>query len=119
MATVEQQQMMRSYEHRQMMREEYQRTQMKEVNIRAGKKERYGKENMLNLPRHHIYGKCVDFEECPIDYKCRNYNSTYVKCQNCILVQMDSICKKQHLHNPPIFEKMISRERIDLDGKND
>ncbi|PGC56698.1 hypothetical protein COM24_07755 [Bacillus toyonensis] len=115
MATVEQQRTFKSYEQRQEMRSNYEKDRMKEVSVRANKRDIYGKENMLDLPRHRIYGKCRYFEECPIDYKCRSYDSSHVKCQNCELVKTDSVCMKKHIHNPPIFEKMIARETIDAD----
>ncbi|MEC1657207.1 hypothetical protein P9D81_20375 [Bacillus haynesii] len=116
MATTSQQEMMRSYEKRRQLREEYEQNRMKEVTIKANKKDQYGKGDMLNLPRHRMYGKCVDFVECPIDYKCHNYNSSYVKCQNCPLHETDDICKKKNIHHSKSFNMMISRERIDLDG---
>ncbi|HZG71048.1 MAG TPA: hypothetical protein VEY51_05850 [Chondromyces sp.] len=118
MITVEKQRMLKKYEERLQLREEYERERIKEVHIKAKKSDRYGKEDMLNLPRHRMYGKCLDFEECPIDYKCRNYNSTYMKCVNCELVKTGEICQKKHIHNPETFNMMISRERIDLDDKN-
>ena len=115
MITVEKQRMLKKYEERLALREQYEQERMKTVNIRAKARDRYGKEDMLNLPRHRIYGKCVDFEECPIDYKCRNYNPTYMKCVNCELAKTDDICKKRDIHHPDTFNMMIARERIDLD----
>jgi hypothetical protein len=70
----------------------------------------------LNLPRHIINGKCVDFVECQIDHKCHNYNSSYIKCQNCVLHETDGICKKKHIHNEKTFAMMIKRGRVNLDG---
>lgn len=109
--------MMKSYEQREQLRYEYQRDQMKEVTLKANKRDIYGKEDMLNLPRHEMANKCADFVECPIDYKCRNFDSTYIKCQNCVLHETDGICQKKHIHTEKAFNMMIARERIDLDGK--
>jgi hypothetical protein len=114
---TDKQKMLRSYEQREQLRYEYQRDQMKEVNIKANKRDIYGKEDMLNLPRHQIYTHCTDFVECPIDYKCRNFDSTYAKCRSCVLHETDGICKKKHIHTEKVFNMMISRERIDLDAK--
>ena len=71
--------------------------------------------DMLNMPRHRVYGKCLDFTECPIDFKCRSYNSSYVKCANCILQETDDICMKKEIHTPANLSMFLQRERIDLD----
>jgi hypothetical protein len=109
--------MLKGYEKREQMRYEFERDQMRTVNIKAKKTDVYGKEDMLNLPRHQIQNKCMNFEECPIDYKCRNYNSTYTQCRTCVLHKTDGICQKKHIHTTKAFNMMISRERIDLDDK--
>lgn len=107
--------MLKGYEQREQLRYEYDRDRMKEVTIKANKNDIYGKEDMLNLPRHRV--NCPDFVECKIDYKCMNYNSTYVKCTNCTLAQTGDYCKKGHIHNEKTFAMMISRERIELDAE--
>lgn len=76
------------------------------------------KENHDLLPRHIMYGKCANFQECPLDFKCRNYNPAYIKCVNCILHEMDGICTKD-IHNPTTYNIMIRRGRIDLDENQD
>ncbi|PVC75115.1 hypothetical protein C2I27_04310 [Priestia megaterium] len=117
MATVEQQRMMKGYVEREEMRLQYEQEKLKEVSIKANKRDIYSKEDMLNLPRHQMYAKCTDFVECPIDYKCRNFNSSYMKCQNCELHKTDSVCMKPHIHTEKALNMMISRERIDLDDE--
>jgi hypothetical protein len=71
----------------------------------------------LNMPRHRMQHKCPSFQECPIDYKCRNYSSSIIACVNCVLNDTDDICKKPELHNDKGFNLIISRERIVLDGE--
>jgi hypothetical protein len=115
MITVEKQRMLKSYEKRLELREKYERERIREVTIHAKKRDRYGKEDMLNLPRHQT--NCPNFVECPLDYKCRNYNPTYIACVNCKLHEIDGICHKNEIHNEATFAFMISRERIDLDDK--
>ncbi len=74
--------------------------------------------NVLDIPRHRMHGRCPSFMECPIDFKCRNYNEAIIACQNCELHETDEICMKPHLHNETNFNMILSRERIDLDGKH-
>lgn len=69
----------------------------------------------LNQPRHRMRGKCASFIECPFDFKCRNYNPTYIKCLNCELNETDDICKKPRLHNEHYYNQLIIRERVNLD----
>ncbi|MCD7910919.1 hypothetical protein KC480_05190 [Bacillus velezensis] len=116
MATTSQQEIIKKYEKRKQIREEYEQSRLKEVTIKANKKERYGKGDMLNLPRHRMYDKCADFVECPIDYKCHNFNPSYLKCLKCPLLETDDICRKKDIHHSKTFNMMISRERIDLDA---
>jgi hypothetical protein len=74
----------------------------------------------LNMPRHRMAGKCADFIECPIDFKCRNYNTAHLKCVNCILHETDEVCMKAELHSEKNFGMLFGnrkRERIDLDDK--
>lgn len=73
----------------------------------------------LNMPRHRMHGKCTSFVECPIDLKCRNYNSAYIACRNCELHETDDICMKTDLHNEQNFNMFLARERIELDGKKE
>lgn len=73
--------------------------------------------NPLDLPRHRVASKCQAFLECPIDFKCRNFNSSYIACRGCTLNETDDVCKKPHLHNDRTFNMLIKRDRIDLDGQ--
>lgn len=100
-------------EDREQLKEEYLKERITQVNVEAKRRHVYGKEDMLNLPRH--IKNCPRFLECPIDYKCRAYDSTYQECRDCILHEYNGICHKKELHNEKIFNMMITRERIDLD----
>lgn len=70
----------------------------------------------LNMPRHRVHTKCQAFLECPIDYKCRSYDSSYMACRSCTLAETDDVCRKPHIHNERTFNMLIKRDRIDLDG---
>jgi hypothetical protein len=82
-------------------------------NLRRSVKDFKDQSDPLNMPRHQV--NCPDFVECQFDFKCRNYSSTYVKCQNCILHETDGICFKDRIHTEKAFNMMITRGRIDLD----
>ena len=37
--------------------------------------------------KHSAYGaqiSCVNFKPCPLCYGCRNYNSKYIECNECL-----------------------------------
>jgi len=102
-------------EERIKLKEEYLKNRLKTVNITAKRRDNFSKEDKLNLPRH--YTNCPNFLECPFDYKCRNYNPTYIACVNCKLHEIDGICYKKDIHNEFTFAYMISREKIDLDNE--
>jgi len=74
-----------------------------------------GDVDKLNRPRHRMQGKCMSFVECPIDYKCRNYNPAFLKCVNCPLLETDDVCMKKDIHNERNFEMLIKPGRVDLD----
>lgn len=97
---------------RKALLEEYERTRIRRVNLTARKRDNYSKEDPLNLPRHRT--NCLWFEECPLCYKCRNYDSKYVKCLTCNLNKTDGICHKRNIHTPEAFAMMITRERIEV-----
>lgn len=117
MNPVERQRILKKYEKREHIREEYEKNRIKVQTIRARNQDIYDREDKLNLPRHHT--NCRWFEECPIDYKCKAYNPTYLKCQNCHLHNENGICHKKELHNEKNCEMMIARPRINLDEENE
>jgi|SRR5579875_1305987 len=90
----------------------YEQEQKQSRKISLDKKTVISKEDMLNLPRHKV--NCPDFEECPLDYKCRNFNPKYMKCQNCILNQDGQICNTK-LHTHEVLSVFIKRSRVNLD----
>lgn len=84
-------------------------------------KEFKDEEGLKDLPRYRMIGKCAEFIECPIDFKCRNYNSSHIKCVNCVLHETEEVCMKPELHNERNFNMLYAkrqRERIDLDDIN-
>lgn len=102
---------------RRALREEYLATRMKTNNLKAKKGQVLSKEDMLNLPRHQAEDHgCFNMDECPLCYKCRNFNSTYAKCRSCPLAKDGLLCKT-NLHTPQVLAMMIKRPRIDLDGE--
>ncbi|MBR2245626.1 hypothetical protein [Oceanobacillus profundus] len=98
---------------RDALREQYEKTRIKRVDLNANSRDVYGNEDMMNLPRHQT--NCPSFVECPIDYKCRNYNPTYVACVTCPLHKTDGICHKKELHNEKTYNMIITRQRVDID----
>jgi hypothetical protein len=97
------------------IRERYLAEQMRSETIKMNKRTVIGKEDMLNLPRHKVVHQCSAFQECPLCYKCRNYDSSHMACRQCILAQEKLLCNTQ-LHTEQVLNMMVKRERIDLDG---
>jgi len=97
--------------------EQYKEEQIKTVNVKAKKGVDLSKHDKLNMPRHQVAGYCTAFEECPLCYKCRNFNSAHIACQKCVLNQEGLLCKKD-VHTESVLNRMIRRERIDLDEKD-
>ncbi|SFJ65494.1 hypothetical protein SAMN02799624_05401 [Paenibacillus sp. UNC496MF] len=97
------------------IRERYLAEQVKTNTFKMDKRTVLGKEDMMNLPRHKVHGYCSAFQECPLCYKCRNYDSSHQACRDCVLTEEKLHCNTQ-LHNERVLNVMIKRERIDLDG---
>lgn len=100
---------------RRSMMEQYKAGQMKQESFKAKKGHVLSKEDMLNLPRHKVVHNCSAFDECPLCYKCRSYNSSHLACRDCVLAEEGSICNKEK-HNEQVLNMMVRRERIDLDA---
>lgn len=69
---------------------------------------------MKQKTRYDVWGvqnNCPDYQECPLCYGCRNYDSSYVKCQNCEEDRKKNICNRE-LHRPDLLARMITREKI-------
>jgi len=55
---------------------------------------------------------CPSFEQCPLCYGCRNFNSKYDDCRKCQSENAkQNICKTDR-HRPDLLEKMIMKEKI-------
>lgn len=113
--TVEHQRIMKNYEKREQMREEYEQDRMKKSTLTIGSKENFSKEDPINKPRHLT--NCPSFQECAVDYKCRNYDPKYMDCLKCVLHETKGICFKKELHTDKNLSMLMSRETIDLDAK--
>ncbi|QHW35852.1 hypothetical protein GZH47_33720 (plasmid) [Paenibacillus rhizovicinus] len=101
---------------RQDLVEEYkEEEQRKSLKINPGKRVNLSTGDPLNMPRHKVHGVCSAFQECPICYKCRSYDSSHMACRSCVLTQEGSLCKRE-LHTEQALNMMIRRERIDLDA---
>lgn len=70
-------------------------------------------------PRHRIQGKCSWFKECSFDFKCKSYDPRFMKCQNCVLVKEDGVCKKNELHTEANMALMIKRPTIKVESANE
>lgn len=113
--TVEHRRLMKNYEKREDMRDEYERDRIKRSTATIGLKDNFSKEDVMNKPRHLT--NCPSFQECAIDYKCRNYDSQFLMCQMCVLHETNGICFKKDLHTDKNMSKLLTRERVVLDGK--
>lgn len=71
----------------------------------------------LNMPRHRVLSKFPHMTECPFCFKIRGYNTAVLSERNYMEDHPDDFCMKPHIHNERNFAMMITRERIDLDGK--
>lgn len=97
------------------IRERYLAEQMKNESFTAKKGQVLSKEDPNNMPRHMVPDACgTGFEECPLCFKCRGYDSKFMTCRSCPLAVRGLICKTE-LHTPAVLNMMIRRERIDLD----
>ncbi len=97
------------------MVEQYKAEEMKVQNIKAPKGKVLSKEDPLNMPRHKVYNDHICFVECPLCFKCRNFDSSKAECMGCVLFDEALICNT-FKHNDKVLNMMIRRERIDLDG---
>ena len=65
-----------------------------------------------SLPRHQAT-HCANFVECPLCFKCRNFNDS-VKCDFCTVPR----CNKAR-HTEKMIEKMLLRPRAVIKRKVD
>ncbi len=100
---------------RREMMEQYKVGQMKQESFKAPKGKVLTKDDPLNMPRHQVHGKCASFHECPLCFKCRNFNSSHSSCRSCVLFEEGKICNTEK-HNEKVLNFMIRRPRVDLDG---
>lgn len=74
-------------------------------------------DNGLDKPRHRLLNKFPNLTECPICYRMRGYNTAHVAERNYMEDHPDDFCMKTEIHSERNFNMIMSRERIDLDGK--
>lgn len=110
---------LKKYEEREKQRLEYEQNRIKRVDLKADKKAVFDKEDKLNLPRHRVLPKFPHMQECPLCFRMRGYNLSIVSEGNYVREHPDDFCMKPHIHNEETFVMMISRERINLDEKNE
>ena len=66
---------------------------------------------------HDVRGwqiNCPNYIMCPLCYGCRNYDSSYLKCEKCADDMHNNVCTSK-LHTEKNIAKMIKRPYIDLD----
>jgi len=66
--------------------------------------------------RYDVWGvqhNCLNYEECPLCYGCRAYDSSYIKCQHCAENMKKNVCNKKK-HTPKALTMMIQRPVIVL-----
>jgi len=66
--------------------------------------------------RYDVWGvqhNCANYQECPLCYGCRAYDSSYVKCQHCAKNKKKNICDKNK-HTDKALSLMIQRPVINL-----
>lgn len=98
--------------------DQYKEERMQSNSYKAPKGQVLTKEDPLNMPRHRKPDGCRAFQECPLCYKCRSYDSSHVACRSCPLAGEGSICNTNK-HNEFVLNMMIRRERIDLDANKE
>ncbi len=70
----------------------------------------------MNKQRHDVRGaqiNCVNFDQCPFCYGCRNYNSANLECKECETNPKLNICNVEK-HKVEVLNKMIKRTSIKL-----
>jgi hypothetical protein len=73
--------------------------------------------DQLNMPRHRVLPKFPHMQECPFCFKMRGYNLSSISERNYMDRNPDDFCMKTSIHTEKAMNIMISRERIDLDAK--
>ena len=75
---------------------------------------------MRHTKTHHdVWGfehNCPNYQECPVCYGCRNYDSSFMKCRHCAEAMKKNVCNRK-LHRPDLIARLITREVIDLREK--
>ena len=56
---------------------------------------------------------CIRFNQCPVCYGCRSYDSSNLECLKCIENKKFNICNKE-IHNDKITADFITRNKIQL-----
>lgn len=57
---------------------------------------------------------CIRFNQCPVCYGCRSYDSSNLDCRKCEEDKKMNICKRD-IHNEKITPKFIRRDKINID----
>lgn len=58
--------------------------------------------------------QCINFEMCPVCYKCRNYNHLDNQCMKCEKDPKANLCDKK-LHKEGPMAKLVTKQIIKLD----
>lgn len=66
---------------------------------------------------HDVYGwqhDCPNFQQCPVCYGCRNYDSSVVKCyERCGGNMKKNVCNTQR-HKDNLIAKLLTKETIHI-----
>lgn len=61
------------------------------------------------LPRHEALTTCDWFEECPLCYRCRAYDSKYLRCRECEIPRCNT-----RRHTSEMIAKMILKPQVKM-----
>lgn len=53
---------------------------------------------------------CPDFQQCPVCYGCRSYDTKYEECRKCGS-DKKNICNKQK-HRPDLMAQLVTRPEV-------
>ena len=54
---------------------------------------------------------CVNYDPCPLCFRCRAYDASYTKCSKCAVDMKKNVCDKKK-HTDKALSKMIRRITI-------
>lgn len=59
--------------------------------------------------------QCPRFQQCPLCYGCRNYDTSNLDCAKCTENKKRDICNRE-VHTDELIAKFIQRNKIKVDG---